>query len=81
MKEKLGWTLALLVAVSLFLTGLVTNQYMYYIATIILAFIIRRNGYEVLFKEFDDKQKERRKKSEEIMQKMRDGSKNNGGIL
>lgn len=71
MNQKFIWTSVLLVATCSFLLGLLTNQYLYFGGTIILAFIVYRKGYDVLFKEYDDKQKERRKKSKELMQKMR----------
>lgn len=64
--NRIVWVLLLLVACGLFLVGLNTNNYIYNLLTVVIAFVIYRNGYSVLFGEYDKKQNAKRVQSEQM---------------
>lgn len=65
--EKTKWYSLLFLATLLFFVGLYTQQYVYYILVIGLAFYIYQNGYESMFGEYDAKRKEQLKEREQIL--------------
>lgn len=69
--EKAKWMFLLLLATLLFLIGLTTKYYLFYIIAISIAFYVRKNGYNLLFKEYDDKQLAKRIKAETMMNKIK----------
>lgn len=69
--EKAKWMFLLLLATLLFLIGLTTQYYLFYIIAISIAFYVRKNGYNLLFKEYDDKQLAKRIKAETMMNKIK----------
>ncbi|HEL1839076.1 TPA: hypothetical protein TX084_001545 [Streptococcus suis] len=73
--KKAYWLTLLLVAVVLFLLGLNTGVYVFNLLAIGISFLVYRNGYDVLFKEYDDSQKEKRETAEKIYAALRKGKK------
>ncbi|HEL1585037.1 hypothetical protein F9856_01105 [Streptococcus suis] len=73
--KKAYWLTLLLVAVVLFLLGLNTGVYAFNLLAIGISFLVYRNGYDVLFKEYDDSQKEKRETAEKIYAALREGKK------
>ncbi|HEL1639604.1 hypothetical protein K6V33_04430 [Streptococcus suis] len=73
--KKAYWLTLLLVAVVLFLLGLNTGVYVFNLLAIGISFLVYRNGYDVLFKEYDDSQKEKRETAEKIYAALREGKK------
>ena len=73
--KKAYWLTLLLVAVVLFLLGLNTGVYVFNLLAIGICFLVYRNGYDVLFKEYDDSQKEKRETAEKIYAALREGKK------
>ncbi|MGQ7395357.1 hypothetical protein ACTGYH_06115 [Streptococcus suis] len=73
--KKAYWLTLLLVAVVLFLLGLNTGVYVFNLLAIGISFLVYRNGYDVLFKEYDDSQKEKRETAEKIYATLREGKK------
>ncbi|HFU4376329.1 TPA: hypothetical protein ACGO88_000013 [Streptococcus suis] len=73
--KKTYWLTLLLVAVVLFLLGLNTGVYVFNLLAIGISFLVYRNGYDVLFKEYDDSQKEKRETAEKIYAALREGKK------
>lgn len=73
--KKAYWLTLLLVAVVLFLLGLNTGVYVFNLLAIGISFLVYRNGYDVLFKEYDDSQKEKRETAERIYAALREGKK------
>ncbi|HFU3788849.1 TPA: hypothetical protein ACGPF1_001246 [Streptococcus suis] len=73
--KKAYWLTLLLVAVVLFLLGLNTGVYAFNLLAIGIGFLVYRNGYDVLFKEYDDSQKEKRETAEKIYAALREGKK------
>lgn len=69
MKQKAKWTVLLFLALVSFLSGLMTQNNIYFLITIVLAFCIKKYGYSILFKEYDDKKKAKIRKFEESMGK------------
>lgn len=69
MKQKAKWTFLLFLALVSFLSGLMTQNNVYFLITIVLAFCIKKYGYSILFKEYDDKNKAKIRKLEESMGK------------
>lgn len=69
--EKEKWMFLLLLATLLFLIGLTTKHYLFYILATSLAFYVRKNGYNVLFKEYDNKQLAKRIEAEAMMNKIK----------
>ncbi|MEK4948654.1 hypothetical protein [Carnobacterium sp. FSL W8-0810] len=69
--EKTKWLSLLLLATLLFLIGLTTKHYIFYILATSLAFYVRKNGYNALFKEYDNKQLAKRMKAESMMNKIK----------
>lgn len=67
--KKTKWTLLLFIALVFFLIGLITQNNIYFLVTIILAFFIKKYGYYVLFKEYDDKNKVKLREIEKSMRK------------
>lgn len=68
-KQKAKWTFLLFIALVSFLIGLMTQNNIYFLLTIVLAFCIKKYGYSILFKEYDDKNKAKIRKIEESMGK------------
>lgn len=62
-KEKAKWTVLLFIAVTLFLIGLSTGLIYLNIGSIIIAFFIYKKGNAVLFKEYDERRKEKYEKA------------------
>ena len=73
--KKAYWITLLLVAVVLFLLGLNTGVYAFNLLAIGISFLVYRNGYDVLFREYDDSQKEKRETAEKIYAALREGKK------
>ncbi|MDW8741830.1 hypothetical protein Q7W37_02050 [Streptococcus suis] len=73
--KKAYWLTLLLVAVVLFLLGLNTGVYVFNLLAIGISFLVYRNGYDILFKEYDDSQKEKRETAERIYAALREGKK------
>ncbi|HEM4664998.1 TPA: hypothetical protein U1Z98_000817 [Streptococcus suis] len=73
--KKAYWLTLLLVAVVLFLLGLNTGVYAFNLLAIGISFLVYRNGYDVLFREYDDSQKEKRETAEKIYAALREGKK------
>ncbi|HFI0149570.1 TPA: hypothetical protein ACGO3A_000681 [Streptococcus suis] len=73
--KKAYWLTLLLVAVVLFLLGLNTGVYVFNLLAIGISFLVYRKGYDVLFKEYDDSQKEKRETAEKIYAALREGKK------
>ncbi|CYU92775.1 hypothetical protein [Streptococcus suis] len=73
--KKAYWLTLLLVAVVLFLLGLNTGVYAFNLLAIGTSFLVYRNGYDVLFREYDDSQKEKRETAEKIYAALREGKK------
>lgn len=73
--KKAFWLTLLFVGILLFLLGLNTGYYVYNLAAIVLSFIVYRQGYDVLFKEYDESQKEKRETAEKIYAALRQGKK------
>lgn len=69
--EKTKWMSLLLLATLLFLIGLITKHYFFYILATSIAFYVRKNGYNTLFKEYDNKQLAKRIKAEAMMNKIK----------
>ncbi|WP_407372199.1 hypothetical protein [Carnobacterium sp.] len=69
--EKTKWMSLLLLATLLFFIGLTTKQYLFYILATSLAFYVRKNGYNTLFKDYDNKQLAKRIKAEAMMNKIK----------
>lgn len=66
-KQKVKWTFVLFLALVSFLNGLMTQNNIYFLITITLAFCIKKYGYNTLFKEFDDKNKAKIRRIEECI--------------
>ncbi|HFI0086754.1 TPA: hypothetical protein ACGOYH_000573 [Streptococcus suis] len=73
--KKAYWLTLLLVAVVLFLLGLNTGVYAFNLLAIGISFLVYRNGYDVLFREYDDSQKEKRETAEKIYAALRERKK------
>lgn len=73
--KKAYWLILLLAAVVFFLLGLNTGVYAFNLLAIGISFLVYRNGYDVLFKEYDDSQKEKRETAEKIYAALREGKK------
>ena len=73
--KKAYWLTLLLVAVVLCLLGLNTGVYAFNLLAIGISFLVYRNGYDVLFREYDDSQKEKRETAEKIYAALREGKK------
>ncbi|CQR24078.1 hypothetical protein BN1356_00443 [Streptococcus varani] len=73
--NKSLWLFLLFVALILFLLGLNSRNYLYNILAVAISFIVYRNGYATLFKEYDDKQAEKRKKADKIYTALHQGRK------
>lgn len=69
LKQKAKWTFLLFIALVFFLSGLMTQNNIYFLITMVLAFCIKKYGYSILFKEYDDKNKAKIKKNEESIGK------------
>lgn len=65
--QKIKWTFLLFIALISFLIGLMTQNSIYFLIAIALAFCIKKHGYNTLFKEFDDKNKAKIRKIEECI--------------
>lgn len=65
------WYVLILIALIFFLIGMNTGNYIFNLVTIILAFIVYKNGYKELFGNYDRKQKEKREKAEQIYSALR----------
>ncbi|SFK46247.1 hypothetical protein SAMN04488569_10375 [Marinilactibacillus piezotolerans] len=55
-----------MIACGLFLVGLNTNNFLYNVLTIIIAFLVYRKGYSDLFQEYDKKQDAKRESSKQV---------------
>lgn len=64
--QKFKWYAALFLAVSLFLTAMLTGNLLYNLAAIGLAIVIYKYGNPVLFKEYDARKKEKLAQSQLI---------------
>ncbi|MGT2910473.1 hypothetical protein ACVR1I_02020 [Streptococcus cameli] len=73
--KKTLWLTLLFLALILFLLGLNTGNYFYNLLAIIFSFIVYQKGYQDLFKEYDDQQKEKRETAEKIYNALREGKK------
>lgn len=65
------WYVLIFIALIFFLIGMNTGNYIFNLVTIILAFIVYKNGYKELFGNYDRKQKEKREKAEQIYSALR----------
>lgn len=55
-----------MVACGTFLVGLNTNNYLFNILTVFIAFVVYRKGYSDLFEEYDKKQAVKREQSRQV---------------
>ncbi len=69
-QEKTKWLGLLFFDSCLFLAGLATNRIELLFGVIGLSYYIRKNGYAVLFKAFDEQRQQKRAYTENIMKKM-----------
>ncbi len=60
MNKKFQWMLILFLTCILFLYGLATQNIIVNIVAILLAFLISKRGYNVLFAEYDEKMREKK---------------------
>lgn len=74
---KIKWLVLLAVATLLFFLGLVTQLYVFYVTAILLAFYVRRNGYNILFREYDQKLQEKRTRGEFLLAQMKNSLEEN----
>ncbi len=73
--KKAFWLMLLLLGIILFLLGLNTGHYLYNIAAIGVSLVVYRKGYDILFKEYDDRQREKRATAEKIYAALHQGKK------
>ncbi|MGT2755104.1 hypothetical protein [Streptococcus ovis] len=73
--NKTLWLALLFLALMLFLLGLNTGNFVYNLLAIIFSFIVYQKGYQDLFKEYDDRQREKKKTAEKIYTALREGKK------
>lgn len=59
MNQKGKWTLLLLIDILLFILALSINVIPFYLLVMFLSFFIYKNGSAVLFKEYDDRKKQK----------------------
>lgn len=71
-KEKVKWTVLLFIAILLFAISLFTGFVYINIITIPLALYVYKYGNPVLFKEYNEKQKEKREQSKIVREAMQE---------
>lgn len=55
MNKKILWTLLLFVTCWLFILGLRKNQLIFYLSSLILAYLVQKKGSDVLFEEYNER--------------------------
>lgn len=69
---KLKWYLMLLLAILLFFTAMATGQLILNAVVIVLAIIIYKYGNPILFKEYDEKRKQKMEQSLAVREAAKD---------
>lgn len=59
MNKKILWTLLLFVTCWLFILGLRKNQLIFYLSSLILAYLVQKKGSDVLFEEYNKKNRQK----------------------
>lgn len=70
-REKIKWSLLLLVAILSFMLSLITGNLIFNIIAIGLAIVIYKNGDEILFSSLNKKNKEKREKAKILQEASR----------
>lgn len=70
--EKVKWMVLLFIAILLFTISLFTGYVYLNIITIPLALYIYKQGNPILFKEYNEKQKEKREQSKQVQDAMKE---------
>lgn len=73
--KKPLWLAGLFLALILFLLGLNSGIYFYNLLAIVISFVVYKYGYQDLFAEYDEQQREKREIAEKIHTALREGKK------
>lgn len=74
-KSRAFWLFILMLACGFFLVGFASQNFIANLIAIILAFFVSRYGYDLLFKEYDEKNREKRELNERIYKSFGDRKK------
>lgn len=55
MNKKILWTLLLFVTCWLFILGLRKNHLIFYVSSLVLAYLVQKKGADVLFEEYNER--------------------------